>query len=78
LTGRVDRDGKVTIWAVTSTVSGNGDTGADPNRLVVIRDRVENTDPQVAGEEHFTTLRTAAHGEALRGVSFTPGTQRDD
>ncbi len=33
-TGRVDRDGKVTLWAVTSTVSGNGDIGADPNRLV--------------------------------------------
>src|SRR5262249_19773355 len=34
LTGRVNRDGTVTIWAITSTVSGSGDQGADPNRLV--------------------------------------------
>ncbi|MEN8517611.1 hypothetical protein [Burkholderia sp. RS02] len=38
LTGRVERDGTVTIWAITSTVSGNGDVGADPNRLVAVRD----------------------------------------
>src|SRR5262245_48333207 len=28
----------VTIWAVTSTVSGGGDRGADPNKLVSITD----------------------------------------
>jgi len=27
LTGRVNPDGSVTIWAITSTVSGNGDQG---------------------------------------------------
>jgi hypothetical protein len=31
IVGRVDRDGNVTVWAITSTVSGNGDQGADPN-----------------------------------------------
>src|SRR5262249_23446259 len=36
LTGRVNGDGTVTLWAITSTVSGNGDQGADPNRLVAI------------------------------------------
>ena len=30
ITGRVNRDGSVTIWAVTSTVSGSGDQGAEP------------------------------------------------
>ena len=30
ITGRVNHDGTVTIWAITSTVSGNGDQGADP------------------------------------------------
>jgi hypothetical protein len=77
ITGRVGRDGKVTIWAITSTISGNGDTGADPNRLVAVEDRLENTDSGVAAQERFHTLRTAKFGEALRGVSFTPGTNLD-
>ena len=38
ITGRVNADGTVTIWAVTSTVSTNGDQGADPNKLVTITD----------------------------------------
>jgi hypothetical protein len=71
ITGRVNGDGTVTIWAVTSTVSGNGDQGADPNKLVAITDSLAATSP--AGEQ-FTTVRTASFGEVLRGVSFTPGT----
>lgn len=77
LIGRVD-DGKVTIWAITSTVSGNGDVGADPNRLVVITDSLKNTDPSVAAREKFHTLRSAGFGEVLRGVSFTPETRTED
>jgi hypothetical protein len=73
ITGRVDRDGKVTIWAVTSTISGGGDTGADPDRLVAIRDSLSNTTAAGAAKEHFVTLRTAKFGEVLRGVSFAPG-----
>jgi hypothetical protein len=72
LTGRVNRDGTVTIWAITSTVSGNGDQGADPNKLVMIKDRVAAT--TVPAGETFTTLRTARFAEVLRGVSFTPST----
>jgi hypothetical protein len=34
LTGRVNRNGTVSLWAATSTVSGSGDQGADPNKLV--------------------------------------------
>jgi hypothetical protein len=74
ITGHVDRDGKVTIWAVTSTVSGGGDTGADPDKLVAIRDVLSNTTAAGAADEHFVTLRSAKFGEVLRGVSFTPGT----
>jgi hypothetical protein len=74
ITGRVDEDGKVTIWAVTSTVSGGGDTGADPDKLVAIRDELSNTAASGAADEHFVTLRSAKFGEVLRGVSFTPGT----
>ena len=71
ITGRVNGDGTVSIWAITSTVSGNGDQGADPNKLVVITDTLGATSLPA---ESFTTLRTAGFGEVLRGVSFTPGT----
>ncbi|WP_230474951.1 hypothetical protein [Dyella monticola] len=74
LTGRVDGDGKVTIWATTSTISGNGDTGADPNKLVAIRDELSNASAASAADERFVTLRSASFGEVLRGVSFTPDT----
>jgi hypothetical protein len=74
LTGRVGFDGTVTLWAITSTVSGNGDVGADPNRLVAIRDVLKNTSASSAARENFVTLRGAGFGEVLRGVSFTPGT----
>ncbi len=74
ITGRVGRDGVATIWAITSTISGNGDTGADPNRLVAIRDAVENIDAGAASQARFFTLRNAEFAEVLRGVSFTPGT----
>jgi hypothetical protein len=77
LTGRVNRDGTVTIWATTSTVSGGGDQGADPNKLVAITDRLGATDPATANFEWFRTLKTAHFGEILRGVSFTPGTSTD-
>jgi len=77
LTGRVDADGHVTIWALTSTISGNGDTGADPNRLVAIRDDLKNTTASGASQEKFVTLRSAHFAETLRGVSFTPETSAD-
>ncbi len=77
LTGSVDPWGVVTIWAITSTVSGNGDTGADPNRLVVIQDDLSNTEATTAAKECFFMLRTAGFAEVLRGVSFTPGTEDD-
>ncbi|WP_063775433.1 hypothetical protein [Bradyrhizobium sp. LTSPM299] len=72
ITGRVNRDGTVSIWAITSTVSGSGDQGADPNKLVMISDTLAAA--TLPAGERFVTLRTANSGEALRGVSFTPGT----
>jgi len=78
IVGQVNRDGSVTIWAVTSTVSGDGDTGADPDKLVVITDNLANATASGASGETFYTLRTAGFGEVLRGVSFTPGTGSDD
>jgi hypothetical protein len=71
ITGRLDRDGTVTIWGITSTVSGNGDQGADPNKLVAITDNVAAT--TLPASESFRTLRTARLAEVLRGISLTPG-----
>ena len=71
LTGLVNADGTVTLWATTSTISTNTDQGADPNQLVTITDTLANTvDPGAA--EAFTLLRTANAGEVLRGVAYLP------
>ena len=71
ITGRVNPNGTVTIWAVTSTVSGSGDQGADPNKLVAITDKLSAA--ALPAGEQFATVRSAGYGEVLRGVSFTPG-----
>jgi hypothetical protein len=62
--------GTATIWGVTSTVSGDGDVGADPNRLVAIIDSPVASTP--APGESFATVRQARDREVLRGVSLTP------
>jgi uncharacterized protein (TIGR03437 family) len=72
LTGKVNGDGTVTLWALTSTVSANGDQGADPNKLVSITDVLANTSAATAASEQFTTVRTANAGEVLRGVCLAP------
>jgi hypothetical protein len=72
ITGRVNGNGTVTIWAITSTVSGNGDQGADPNKLEAITDNLSAT--TLPTTESFFTLQAAGYGEVLRGVSLTPGT----
>ncbi len=69
ITGKVNGDGTVTIYAITSTVSGSGDQGADPNKLVAITDNLSAT---TLPTEQFTTMMSAGYGEVLRGVSFTP------
>src|SRR5271166_1996871 len=70
ITGKVNGDGTVTIYAITSTVSGSGDQGADPNNLVAIYDNLSAT--TLPTSEQFTTMKSAGNGEVLRGVSFTP------
>jgi hypothetical protein len=72
LTGKVNRDGTVTIYAITSTVSGATDQGADPNQLVVITDKLSFTSQTDASKEAFRILQTAESGTVLRGVSFAP------
>ena len=89
LTGQRNGDGTVTIYAVTSTVSTNGDQGADPNKLVKVTDLLKATSlPTRSGDRdkdgddgdrwgHFTTIRSAQAGEVLRGISLAPRAQHD-
>jgi predicted lipoprotein with Yx(FWY)xxD motif len=74
LTGRVNRNGTVSLWAATSTVSGSGDQGADPNKLVEITDNLGATTASQVAHERFQTVLQATYGLVVRGVSFTPGT----
>jgi hypothetical protein len=85
MTGRHNHDGTVTLYAITSTVSANGDQGADPNKLVKVTDRFfATTLPAGEGEDdsdqrlsHFVTIRAAKAGEVFRGVAFAPS-ERDE
>ena len=70
ITGVVNSDGTATIYAVTSTVSGNGDQGADPNKIVVITDQISATTLPMS--ETFSVFESAGNLEVLRGISFTP------
>ena len=74
ITGRVSRDGTATVWAVSSTVSGATDVGADPNKLLTVTDRLGARSAPAAAGEHFSTVRTAPTRQAFRGISFTPTT----
>jgi len=83
IAGKLNHDGTVTIWAITSTISANGDTGADPNKLVRVTDVVSATTlPTGDGDNDrddrigkFTIIRSARAGEVFRGVALAP---RDD
>ncbi|HEY2546027.1 MAG TPA: hypothetical protein VGI46_08185 [Candidatus Acidoferrum sp.] len=82
IAGRVNGDGTVTIWAITSTISANGDTGADPNKLVKVTDVISATTlPTGVGEKEigvFRTIRSARAGEVFRGVALAPVDHGDD
>ena len=72
LTGKVNHDGTVTLYAITSTISASGDQGADPNKLVAIDDTLSDTTPQQAAGEQFRIVESAKAREVLRGVTFAP------
>ncbi len=86
IAGRVNRDGTVTIWAITSTISLNGDTGADPNKLVRVTDVISAMTPPTGDGDNdggdrlgqFRTIRSARAGEVFRGVALAPEDDRDD
>ena len=74
MTGRVNRDGTVDLFAITSTISTNGDQGADPNKLVKVTDILNATTLPTGNPfiGRFFTLRSARAGEVFRGVAFAP------
>jgi hypothetical protein len=74
ITGKVNQNGTVTIWGVTSTVSGGGDQGADPNQLLSVTDKLNAT--ALPSSEKFLTVVAPRYDQVVRGVSFTPGTRR--
>jgi uncharacterized repeat protein (TIGR01451 family) len=63
-------DGTVTIYAITATISGETDFGADPNQLVSITDSLSGTNPSLASSEPFNVLEVADGFDALRGVAI--------
>jgi hypothetical protein len=73
IAGVENHNGTVTIYAITSTISLNGDNGADPNKLVKVTDRISDTAPSTSGNlDQFVTIRSARAGEAFRGVALAP------
>ncbi len=71
LTGVVHRDGRVTLWATTSTSSASGDQGADPNKVVRITDDLEATSlTGKVAEESFKTIAGPTYGKVYRGVAY--------
>ena len=70
LTGRINGDGTVTLWATTSTSSASGDNGADPNKVVEITDQIAATQLNQVGNESFTTVAGPVYGTVFRGVGF--------
>lgn len=70
LTGRVNADGTVSLFAATSTNSALTDAGADPNQIVAITDLLSATSLPL--DESFATYETAQAGIVYRGVAFAP------
>jgi hypothetical protein len=88
IAGRHNHDGTVTVFAITSTLSTNGDQGADPNKLVKVTDVLSATTLPAAAATphsdddarigHFVTIRSARAGEVFRGVALAPNPRGDD
>jgi hypothetical protein len=78
MTGRRNGDGTATLYAITSTISANGDQGADPNKLVKVTDLLKATTLPLNGADagdglgHFVTIRSAQAGEVFRGIALAP------
>jgi hypothetical protein len=71
LSGVVNNDGTVTLWATTSTSSASGDNGADPNKVVKITDMLSaRTMTGAVSAESFVTVVGPTYGSVYRGVAY--------
>jgi hypothetical protein len=86
LTGKVNRDGTVTIYAVTAQFSSISGGEPDPTKIVVVTDRLSAKKLPATGHDddrsdwdrddldRFVILGTSHVGEVFRGVAFAPCT----
>ena len=70
ITGRVNADGTVTLWGVTSTRSASTDNGADPNEIVEITDTLG--DLVLPTTESFSVYDGPQYGVRFGGVALAP------
>lgn len=78
LTGAVNPDGTVTLWATTATTSASTDNGADPNKVVQIVDKLSATTlTGSVANETFHTVAGPTYGTVYRGVAYVPSDNRD-
>jgi hypothetical protein len=68
LTGEVNANGTVTLWATTATTSASGDNGADPNEIVEITDALGDT--SLPTSEAFSVYDGPQLGLRYGGVAF--------
>ena len=78
MTGVVNGNGNgtVTLWAATATNSASGDAGSDPNRIVMITDKLDATTmTNQVKNESFVTVAGPTYGTVYRGVAYvkSPG-----
>jgi hypothetical protein len=78
ITGHVNRDGTVTVYAITAQTSSISSGEPDPTKLVMTTDALAATalptddDHHDGSLEKFVTLETSRSGEVYRGVAFAP------
>ena len=70
LTGVLNHDGTVTLFATTSTASASGDNGADPNKVVKITDKLSATHANQVTNEAFSVVVGPTYGTVYRGVAY--------
>lgn len=75
ITGKVNANGTVTIYGVTSTVtdtsvSKNWDQGANPDQIVALTDTLSST--TATASDTFSVVETSALGSLYRGVALAP------
>jgi hypothetical protein len=80
LTGVVNDDGTVTIYAISAQTSSISGGEPDPTKLVAVTDVLAATHLPIHGQdddedgrlERFVTLQQSRSGELFRGVAFAP------